>query len=79
MKEELNKETLKRLYITEQKSLNEIAKMFGRSYTFVRNRFIKHRIKLRPKNYKMIKFKKSAFQSWRIKLKFLGMNQDHLI
>lgn len=56
---DINEATLKRLYITEQKSLNEIARMFGRSYTFVRNRCINYRIKLRPINYKKIKFNKS--------------------
>ena len=60
MIEGLNKETLKRLYITEQKSLNEIAEIFGRSFTFVRHKCINYRIKLRPNNYKMIKFKKSV-------------------
>lgn len=60
MIEELNKETLIRFYIKEKRPLRDIAEMFGRSYTFVRHKCIQYRIKLRPKNYKIIKFEKSV-------------------
>lgn len=60
MIEELNKETLIRLYIREKRPLRDIAEMVGRSYTFVRHKCINYRIKLRPKNYKIIKFKKAV-------------------
>jgi len=62
MIEELNKETLIRLYIKEKRTLRDIAEMFGRSYTLVRHKCIQYRIKLRPKNYKIIKFEKSVLQ-----------------
>jgi len=60
MVEELNKETLTRLYIKEKRPLRDIAEMFGRSYTLVRHKCIQYRIKLRPKNYKIIECKKSV-------------------
>ena len=49
MVEELNKEILKGLYITEQKSLHEIAKIFGCSITAVVYRCNKYGIKRRPR------------------------------
>ncbi len=61
MKEGLNKETLKRLYLKEGKSLATIAKMFGCSVTKVRYRCIKYGIKRRPSAKKII-IKKSVLQ-----------------
>jgi DNA-binding CsgD family transcriptional regulator len=47
--EKLNKETLKRLYITEKKSTTEIAKMFGCTPRPIQERCRKYGIKLRPR------------------------------
>ena len=47
MLEELNKDTLERLYIKEKKSLHDIARMFGCSTESIRNRCRKYDIKLR--------------------------------
>lgn len=62
MTEELNKETLKRLYVVEQKSLREIAKIYGCSAFRIRYRCLKYRIKLRPKSEKRVLLKKSVLQ-----------------
>jgi transposase len=62
MKEELNKETLKRLYVVEQKSLREIAKMFGRSYAFVHHRCKKYRMELRLQGRRVVGLNKSVLQ-----------------
>lgn len=62
MIKELNKETLIRLYIIEETPLRDIAKMAGRSYTFVRHRCIEYGIKLRPQNCKTIKLEKPVLQ-----------------
>jgi transposase len=51
MPEELNKETLTRLYVKEKRSLRDIAKLFGRSYTFAHHKSMKYAIKLRPKTW----------------------------
>jgi transposase-like protein len=66
MKEGLNKETLTRLYIKEQKATREIAKMYGCSSTLVRYRCIKYGIKLRPRR-ESIKIKKSVLQKLYVK------------
>lgn len=55
---ELSKETLARLYIKEKTPLRDIAKMAGRSYTFVRHKCMEYGIPLRPKNYKIIVLEK---------------------
>ena len=60
MIEELNKETLTRLYIKEKRPLRDIAEIFGCSYTLVRQKCLQYRIPLRPKNSKLIEFKKSV-------------------
>ena len=62
MTEELNKETLKRLYTKEGKSLVAIAKMFGTTITKVHYRCVKYGIKLRPSSVKKIIIKKSVLQ-----------------
>lgn len=62
MIKELNKETLIRLYIIEEKPLRDIAEMAGRSYTFVRHRCMEYGIKLRPPNCKTIKLEKPVLQ-----------------
>jgi len=49
MVKELDKETLKRLYLKEKRSTADIAQMLGCSSTKVRYRCIKYGIKLRPK------------------------------
>jgi DNA-binding CsgD family transcriptional regulator len=49
MVKELDKETLKRLYLKEKRSTYDIAQMSGCSSTKVRYRCIKYGIKLRPK------------------------------
>ena len=48
---ELDKQTLTRLYVKEKLSLRAIAKMYGRSYFYVRYRCINTGIKLRPKTW----------------------------
>jgi len=62
MLEELNKEALKRLYITEKRTLREIAKMFGCSNTLIRYRCLKYGIRLRSKGRKIFKIRKSVLQ-----------------
>ena len=62
MIEELNKETLIRLYIKEKRPLLDIAEMFGRSYTFVRHRCKKYAIELRPKGGEFVELKKSVLR-----------------
>ena len=69
MKEGLNKETLRRLYIKEKRPLRDIAEMLGCSYTIVRHRCIKYRIRLRPKNRKRINLKKSVLMRLYVKEK----------
>ena len=61
MTERLNKETLKRLYEKEKRSLREIAKILGCSYSSVRYRSKKYGIKLRPK--RRIDLNKSFFNT----------------
>ena len=67
MIEELNKKTFKRLYIVEQKSLREIAKMFGRSYTFAHHRCRKYEIKLRPSRIRIKGLNKPVLRKLHIK------------
>jgi DNA-binding MarR family transcriptional regulator/transposase-like protein len=67
MFEELNKETLIRLYIKEHKTTREIAKIYGCSAVLVRYRCIKYGIKLRPRSKKSIKLKKSVLYRLRVK------------
>jgi len=67
MIEELNKETLKRLYLKEGKSLLTIAKMFGCSFFKVRYRCVKYGIKLRPRSGRKIIIKKSVLQKLYVK------------
>ena len=67
MIEVLNKETLKRLYITEQKSLREIANMFGRSYTFAHHRCRKYKVKLRPSRIRIKGLNKPVLRKLRFK------------
>jgi len=67
MFEELNKETLIRLYIKEHKTTREIAKIYGCSAILVRYRCIKYGIKLRPRAKKSIKLKKSVLYRLRAK------------
>ena len=62
MMEELNKETLKRLYLKEGKSLATIAKMFGCSYTFAHHRCRKYEIELRPSRIRIKGLNKSVLQ-----------------
>jgi transposase len=59
MTEILNKETLKKLYEKENRSLRDIAKTLGLSYCSVRYRSRKYGLKLRPK--KRIDLNKSVF------------------
>ena len=67
MKEGLNKETLKRLYLKEGKSLATIAKIFGCSVFKVRHRCVKYGIKLRPSPVNKISIKKSVLQKLYVK------------
>jgi len=67
MTEELDKETLKRLYTKEGKSLVAIAKMFGCSPFKVRYRCVKYGIKLRPSPANKIIIKKSVLQKLYVK------------
>jgi len=53
MLEGLDRETLKRLYITEQKSLHKIARMFGCSHSAIQYRCKKYGIPLRPRTKKI--------------------------
>ena len=48
----LDRDTLKRLYLKEKRSLHEIARMFGCSYFCVHYRSTKYGIKLRPKTWR---------------------------
>jgi transposase len=50
----LDRNTLKRLYLKEKRSLHEIARMFGCSYFCVHYRSMKYGIKLRPKTADML-------------------------
>ena len=60
MAKELDKETLKRLYLKEKRSTREIAQMSGCSPTKVRYRCIKYGIKLRANTWnRKINLKKS--------------------
>jgi len=67
MLEELNKETLERLYITEQKSLQKIARMFGCSVTAVVDRCNKYGIKRRPRVKEIKGLNKAALQQLYVK------------
>jgi transposase len=58
--ENLNKKTLKRLYITEKNTLDEISKMFDCSRNTIRNRCREYGIKLRPRGKEIVKLKKSV-------------------
>ncbi len=60
MKEELNKKTLKRLYIKEGKSTYAIAKILGCSHSTINYRCKKHGIKLRPSQTGKLKGLKKA-------------------
>lgn len=48
----LDRDTLKRLYLNEKRSLHEIARMFDCSYFCVHYRSIKYGIRLRPKTWR---------------------------
>ena len=54
MIEGLNRETLKRLYVTEKKSTPEIAKIFGCSHRTIQIRCKEYGIKLRPASRRII-------------------------
>ena len=62
MKEGLNKEIIKRLYITEKNSTAKIAKMFGCTHITVCMRCRKYGIKLRPKSGTIEGLNKSVLQ-----------------
>jgi len=63
----LNKETFKRLYITEQKSLHEIARIFKCSTTAVIYRCKRYGIKLRPRMKEIKGLNKSTLQRLYVK------------
>jgi transposase len=59
----LDRDTLKRLYLKEKRSLHEIARMYGCSYFCVHYRSTKYGIKLRPKTWRRkIHLDKSVLQ-----------------
>lgn len=62
MIEALNRETLKKLYTREHKSIREIAKIFDFSYFGMLYRCKKYKIKLRPKGKEIIKINKSVLK-----------------
>jgi DNA-binding CsgD family transcriptional regulator len=62
MEKELDKKTLRRLYITEKRSIRDIAKMYGCSYFAIRYRCIKYGIKLRPVSSWRIRIDKSVLK-----------------
>ena len=62
--DELDKETLTRLYVKEKLTLRTIAKMYDRSYFYARYRSQKYGIKLRPRgNGSKITLNKSVLQN----------------
>lgn len=63
----LNKEVLKKLYITERKPTTQIAKMFSCSPGTIWNRCRQYGIKLRPSSVKKITITKSALQKVYVK------------
>jgi len=67
MRKGLDKKMLKRSYVVEQKSLREIAKMFGCSYAFIHYICRKYEIKLRPSSTKIKGLSKSVLQKLYIK------------
>ncbi|KPJ56039.1 MAG: hypothetical protein AMJ42_05835 [Deltaproteobacteria bacterium DG_8] len=67
MIEGLNKETLKRLYIKEQKTTIEIAKMFGCSPFAILYRCKRNRIKLRPRGWRIKELDKSVLRRLYVK------------
>lgn len=62
MIEGLNRETLRRLYIKEGKSIHTIAKLFGCSLMTVWMKCKKHGIKTRPRGKRILTIKKSVLQ-----------------
>lgn len=58
----LNKEVLYKLYVKEQKSTNEIAKMFSCTPTTVQNKCRKYKIKLRPRTKEIKGLNKPTLQ-----------------
>jgi DNA-binding CsgD family transcriptional regulator len=68
MVKELDKETLKRLYLKEKRSTYDIAQMSGCSSTKVRYRCIKYGIQLRPNTWnRKINLKKSVLMRLYVK------------
>jgi DNA-binding CsgD family transcriptional regulator len=68
MIKDLDKETLKRLYLKEKRSTRDIAQMSGCSPTKVRYRCIKYGIKLRPNTWnRKINLKKSVLMRLYVK------------
>jgi len=67
MIEELSEEILKRLYVTEQRSTTEIAKIFRCSSRTIRIRCKKYGIKLRPKGRRIKELDKSVLQKLYVK------------
>ena len=67
MTRELDKATLKRLYIKEKKSIRDIAKISRCSPTKVMYRCIKYGIQRRPKNRKKILISKSVLHTLYVK------------
>ena len=62
MIKELDKNTLKKLYLKEQKSTPEIARMFGCTARTIQLRCRKYKIKLKPKGGKLEHINKTVLQ-----------------